>query len=247
MAVNSHIRAMVLELIEGTQQLIADKTDLEERLKYCQSALIALEADNREYARRLKVADDTNAAVCSSQSLVAMQKGPSRYVKDTDWISNWLYCSEDASILTPVEQAWKQGNPQRALSLLTPISNGADLTDSQRVDTHLLRSSILRSSGDSQRGLKQAELALAIATNADLHDQIGKTNFHRGLCYANMHEMTNAWWCYTLAMHTDGHEELIQTNRDIAKRMMRSVDGDGIQLRFSIPETDLCHIAMKEV
>ena len=233
MEVNSPTRAMVLELIEGTKQLIADKTALEERLKYCQSALTALEADNREYCRRLEVADATNAAERSSRSLSA---------KDTDWISNWLYCSEDASILAPVEQAWKQGNPQRALSLLTPISNGTDLTDSQRADTHLLRSSILRSSGDSKRALEQAELALAIATKADLHDQVGKTNFHRGLCYANMHEMTNAWWCYTLAMHTDGHEELIQTNRDIAKRMMRSVDEDGIQLRLSIPETNLCPI-----
>ena len=213
----------VWELIVGTKQLIADKEALEEMVKYYQSTVAALEADNREYARRLDRATASNGVTTISPSLDRSERAGQRSVKETDWMCNWLHCAEDKTVLTPVEEAWREGKAQHALSLLTPIIRRQDIAESERVDAYLLQSSILRATGDLSRALSQAEKALSVATRADLHRHMGKANFYRGSCYANMDELANAFWCYTLAAHTAGYEELIQTNRDIVERTLKSI------------------------
>ena len=231
-------RSVVSELIQGTKKLVAEKEALEEKLKYYESALTSLEADNREYARRVDYANAHDTTTSSSSSQSSMQWRSFRSVKDTDWMCNWLYCTDDKTVLTPVEEAWREGKPQRALALLTPIMKDTSLTESERADCFLLLSSILRSTGDYKRALLQAEEAVCIAVGAKLHHHVGKANFHRGVCYANMDKLVNAWWCYTLAAHTEGHEELIQTNRDIVERMMQSIPKGDQRLQLSIKETD---------
>lgn len=229
-------KSVVAEIIQRTKQLVDENKSLVEKLKYYQSAVAALEADNREYARRLDTANAAISLSISSFRLSSIQYGPPRCVRDTDWLSNWLYCADDQTVLTSVEEAWREGKSQRALSLLTPIMNRSDLTETERADSYLLLCSILRSTGDCGRALSQAEEAVRIAVKADLHSQLGKANFHRGICYANMHELANAWWCYTLAAHTDGHEELIQTNRDIVERMMKGIPPGDRRLQLTIRE-----------
>ena len=224
-------KSVISELIRETRKLIAEKKALEEKLKYYQSTVASLEADNQEYARRLDHANAHNATTTPSYSRSSTR------VKNTDWMCNWLYHADDKTVLTPVEEAWKGGKPQRALSLLTPITRNTNLTESERCDAFLLLSSILRSAGDYKRALTQAEEAVHIAARAELHNHLGKANFHRGACYANMDELANAWWCYTLATHTEGHEELIQTNRDIVERMMQSIPKGDRRMQLSIKET----------
>jgi hypothetical protein len=137
----------------------------------------------------------------------------------TNWIGGtWLSNHASKAVLEPAEAAWQQGKPQVALNLLMEVMNRPALDPAQRVDAGLLFGVILRSAGVLEKSLKQVELALSIALDAELFDYVGKARFHQGLCFLYMDRFADASWCFTLASHTVGHRELVEVNRLIAEK-----------------------------
>ena len=192
-----------------------------------QSAILELETHNRELDILLS---KTQAALRSALQV----RGPQIPLK-TSWIGGtWLSCPTATPLLTPVESAWQQGQAQKALASLTQILHQQDVTHSQRINAELLFSAILRSSGDVRQALSHTETSLSLAKETQQYDLVGKAQFHRGLCYLYENRYADARWCFVLASHTPGHQELVAINLEMTEQRLLELPSDDPRRSLSL-------------
>ena len=191
-------------------QVINDRDSLKIKMRYAESTIRELHAQNRELHCLLRCAQDT---VRSSD----LGKPTQIHPRDLDlshtptWIGGtWLSVAKTMPLLAESEAAWQTGKSQQALALLTSILHEEGLKPSHRVTAGLLYSAILRSNGDLEGALHCAEENLNIAQETEQIPLAGKAQFHRGLCCLYLDRYVDARWCFVLASHTEGHAELIQ-------------------------------------
>lgn len=212
--------------------LITDREQLRIALTYAESAISELETQNRELDVLLS---KTQAALT-----IASELPGSKIASQTSWIGGtWLSCPTATPFLTPVESAWQQGQAQKALASLTLILSQQDITHSQRIDAELLFSAILRSSGDIRQALVHAEKSLSLAEKTQRYDLVGKAQFHRGLCHLYDNRYANARWCFVLASHTPGHEELVAINLKMTEQRLLELPPDDSRRSLSMIEQRL--------
>jgi len=227
--------------------LISEKRDLEAKLTYAESTIMALMRQNRELELLLEEAQaellrkaqaelleqaetlmngmQSNPKAAASASTLAaptsttILSSSSRKSTGTDWIGGtWLVVPENKSLLGPIESAWQEGKTQEALNLLTLVSKDDDLDPAEKIEASLLFSAVLRSAGLPTKALDHAEKALSMADESGLVEPVGKINFHRGLCFLHMNSWADASWCFVLAASTPGHALEVEVNWEIAER-----------------------------
>ena len=204
---------------------MAERVQLQEELKYTRSACTELHSQN-EYLQRL---------LREAQEALPPREGPNHFQTSpgTTWVGGtWLSPSPSIPSLVPIQKAWLSGKTQSALALLTETIVLKDFVPNERIEAGLLLSTIMRSSGDLARALTHAEISLSIARKEELQDLEGKAQFHRGLCYFYQDRYADARWCFTLASHTRGHQDLVEINMRMAEEKIQ-------QLPFGHPDTVL--------
>lgn len=207
--------------------LVADRDQHHTALRYAQSTISELQTQNRELELLLSNAQ----ADLQRYSQVQKVKKPT----PTSWIGGtWLSCAAATPILIPVESAWEQGHTQKALTALSMIMLQENITHRQRVDAELLLCAIVRSSGDVRQALAHAEKSLEIAREKQLYDLVGKAQFHRGLSFLYGSEYANARWCFVLASHTPGYEEIVAINREMAEQSLLELPLDDFRRALSL-------------
>lgn len=232
----------------GLDTLVSQKKDLQAKLTYAESAVMALMRQNTELELLLEeaqaelqrkaqvelleqaetllngmqsdpqVATAASARAVPTSTSILGSRG-SRKSTGTDWIGGtWLVVPENKSLLGPIESAWQEGKTQEALNLLTLVSKEDDLDPLEEIEVRLLFCAILRSAGLPSKALDHAEEALRMADEGGLVESVGKINFHRGLCFLHMSDWADASWCFVLAASTPGHAQQVEVNWEIAER-----------------------------
>lgn len=208
---NSSMKVISEEFRKGVEILITERDNLREELKYAQSTILELEAQNMRLDHLL-----TKAQACLSTAEIFPAAEP-----PTPWIfSIWLSSTTNPTLLGPAEKAWQKGATQEALVLLHMLLNSENLTNSQHVEAKLLQATIMSFSGHSDRALPQVEDALEIAKEKQLNELVGKAQFIRGRCCVDLKRFADARWCFALASHTKGYESLIETNMQSAEVLL---------------------------
>lgn len=211
-ALNSLMKKTNEDIRKAVEALVTERDNLREEAKYAQSTILQLEAQNMRLDRLLTRAQ---SSLQTALELVPAAKSS----PETFWVrSIWLSSTANPTLLNPVEKAWQRGDTQQALILLHHILNHENLTNSQRVETVLLQATILCYSGHSQQAIDQVEDVLKIAEEKRLDDLVGKAQFIRGRCCVELGRYADARWCFVLASHTKGYEELIETNMQFAEQ-----------------------------
>ena len=215
-------------------QIISDRDRLQVELKYAESTIVELDAQNRELHRLLKSAQD---ALRSSDDKTPTQIHP----RDLDlshraeWIGGvWLSCANTTPQLGEAEAAWKGGKPQQALAMLTSILREGGLKPGHRINVLLLSSAILRCNGDFVGALHLAEESLSLAVQIDQRQLGGKAQFHRGLCCLYLDRFADARWCFVLASYTEGHAAIIQEFLMMAERELSKLASGDPRADFSL-------------
>ena len=196
--------------------LVTERDNLREHVKYSESTIHELEAQNNRLERLL-----TQALACLQ---VPIETVPAAASQKTSWIrSIWLASTANPTLLKPVETAWQRGETQQALIILQRILNRENLTSCQRVEATLLHATIVSHSGHSDQVLPQIEDALKIAKEKQLDELVGKAHFIRGRCCVDLKRYADARWCFALASHTKGYEDLIETNMQFAEQQINDL------------------------
>lgn len=207
--------------------LIADRNSLGTALAYAESTISELESQNLQmellvfhaHSALQSKADILNTAILPKQS----------------WIGgSWLSTPTINPFLAEVESAWQRGQAQQALVKLTSILLRHDLPADHRGEAELLFCAVLRSSGSLLQALDHAERSLEIARKLQMHNLIGKAQFHRGLCFLYLNRYADAHWCFVLASHTKGHHEIVMMNRNVAEQKLRTLSSEDPRGKFSL-------------
>ena len=212
----------------------AERDTLRAKLNYSQSAIIELQRQIRELDEllteaneRLREREEPPSSISATPSTVhpdsprvsyASTKSSRTNVGAT-WIGGtWRAGGTEHAIIRSAEAVWQAGSAQRALEMLDPLVVGNNTAPAEHVSACLLVSSILRTAAQLERALQYTEKALEAARKHDLHALIGKTQFHRALCLLHLNRYADAAWCFVLASHTKGYEELAELNRIMAEK-----------------------------
>lgn len=216
-ALNSLMKKTNDDIREAVERLITERDNLREEAKYAQSTILQLDAQNKRLDRLL------TQAYASLQNPIEVVPATTSSPKSS-WVrSVWLSSTANQTLLKPVETAWQKGETQQALITLNMILNLENLTYSKRVEATLLQAAIVSYSGHSDQALAQIEDALKMAEEKQLDDLVGKAHFIRGRCCLDMRRYADARWCFTLASHTKGYEDLIETNMQYAEQQMNKL------------------------
>lgn len=209
-------QSMVQSLQTIVSNLIAERNQVQEELKYVRLACVELHSQNEQLQQLL----------CEAHDALPPTENPShdQNLTSSTWVGGtWLTPSIKIPALVPVQDAWLGGKTQQALALLTEILVQKDLAPYERIEAGLLLSAIMRSSGDLARALTHTEICLRIAEKYELPESVGKSQFHRGLCYFYQDRYADARWCFVLASHTKGHQDLIAINMQMVEEKMKSL------------------------
>ncbi|KAL8671734.1 MAG: hypothetical protein Q9168_003779 [Polycauliona sp. 1 TL-2023] len=145
---------------------------------------------------------------------------PTSGVKPSTWIGgSWLAPSVD--ILMPAEKLWQNGDCNGALQCVDAVLRRHDMTVEDDFHANLLVSAIKRASGDFGQASKCAEDALVIARHAEDYMLASKAHFHRAFCFFGQDRYAQARFCFALASHLDGYQELIEVNSLLAEEKCR--------------------------
>lgn len=204
------------EICSTIAHLIADRNRLGTALAYAESTISELEFQNLQMEQLLFHA---HSALQSNAQILNTAILP-----ESSWIGgSWLSSPTVTPFLAEVESAWQSGLAQQALVKLTSILLRHDLMDYHRGEAELLFCAILRSSGNIQQALDHAEKSLEIARQSQLHNLIGKAQFHRGLCFLYLERYADARWCFVLASHTKGHRQIVMMNKKMAEQKLQNL------------------------
>ena len=213
-------------LYKEVAQLIQERDTLLNSLAYATSTIRSLSSQNKELTRLLTSAQTAllDQQKNTPSSTTPNKEKPTRASSTTNWIGgNYVSHAEDAALLGPAEKAWASGSAQEALGLLAEGFRRKPLPDIDAIKLELLVSSVLRSSGEVERGLRHADMALQRARRAQSHELAGRANFHRGLCCFYLDRHADAAWCFALASSTEGYAEIIEVHRDMAEKKRASL------------------------
>ena len=222
------------ELAQLLVAMTADRDTLRAKLNYSRSTIVELQRQIRQLDELLTEAnkrsnrrDEPSGSIPATPSTLHIDSPrPSnttgrsnRTTRGANWIGGALQmgATEDITI-QHAEEVWQAGSAQRALEMLNPFLMVDTTAPADHVNASLLVSSILRNAGQLERALQFTEEALEAGRKHDLHALIGKTQFHRGLCLLTLKRYADAAWCFVLASHTEGYEELAELNRTIAEK-----------------------------
>ncbi|KAL8997215.1 MAG: hypothetical protein Q9169_003481 [Polycauliona sp. 2 TL-2023] len=171
---------------------------------------------------------------------------PRLAVKPSTWIAGpWLAPSVD--VLLPAEKLWQGGNANGALECVDSVLCRHDLTTSEDVHANLMVSAIKRASGDLAQASKCAEDALVIARDAGDHMLASKAQFYRAFCFFSQERYMQAKFCFALASHLDGYQELIGVNSLLVDELCRKLPLDHPEDRFPLsPDTPVSGTALSE-
>ena len=201
--------------------LLADRDDLLNRLRYTQSTVEELERQNKRLDIMLSDARSfIQEYVPGMNTNPKAANSPNNGVPTT-WIGgSWLQTG--IYELAPAEQFWLAGNKQGALSHVTQLVSFT-LAPSLSIEAGLLLSALFRSMGNPEEGLIHAERSLCLAKDSGEFDQdlLGKAHFHLGLCFLHLARYADASWCFTLARSTKGHETEVEVNWELAEEARR--------------------------
>ena len=196
------MKSELCKIIRERNELRNERGDIRTELHYAKIAVVELEKQNLESDRMLKIA----------------QSQLSEHVPKCSWtpapkvsIGTWLSSPDEYPGLWPVENMWRNGHLQRALSQMPTLIEREDFGVRHQVNARLLLSAMIQSSShDYPDALRWAEEALRMASqDQQLLDLAGKAQFHRGLCYYYLGEYGNAKWCLTLVSHLEDHEQWV--------------------------------------
>lgn len=207
------------EILAALKSIVSERDALRNELSIARQTITELELQNTEFDRLLTKAhkqfytlDPHKKPVCPPRK---------------SWIGTWLSSPLDYPSLTPVEEVWRNGHLQQALTMMPALLAREDLGEYHHVNCRLLYSALIQSSGsDFLIALQYAEGALKIATDQKLHQLVGKAHFHRGLCYLYMGEPAKAKWCFILSSHLDYHEMIIEECRISAEKEVNALPDD---------------------
>ncbi|MCJ1232339.1 hypothetical protein MMC14_000291 [Varicellaria rhodocarpa] len=204
--------------------LLADRDDLLNRLRYTQSTVEELEQQNKRLDIMLSDARSViqeHVPGMNTNPKVAKPQRNSNNGVPTTWIGgSWLQTG--IYELAPAEKSWLAGNKQGALSHVTQLVSYT-LAPSLSIEAGLLLSALFRSMGNPEEGLIHAERSLRLAKDSGEFDQdlLGKAHFHSGLCFLHLARYADASWCFTLARSTKGHETEVEVNWELAQEARR--------------------------
>lgn len=185
------------------QQIINERDYLRKELALAKQSILELEFQNIELYRML-----TNA---HKQLYLHDPTRISTVSSPKSWIGTWQTSPEEFPALTGVENTWRNGHLQRALSQMPQMLERKDFGHRHRVNARLLYSALIQTSGGNYHAaLHYAEEGLRIASEFKLHELAGKAQFHRGLCYLYLSEPAKAKWCFILASHLQDHAQTIE-------------------------------------
>ena len=221
-------------------EVVQERDTLRAKLRYSQSTIIELQRQNMELDELLTSAQDALTekvvtlaspfpATSVPASLRASRNANIPAKRDrlgSTWIGGtWLVDPTNNPIIRSAEASWQAGNAQQALAKLTPLVVGNKISPTDRVNSGLLYSSILRSSGQAERALGHTEECVRVVRRHELHALIGKAQFHRGLCFLHLGRYADAEWCFVLGSHSEGYAELSELNRAIAEKKRDELPG----------------------
>ncbi len=190
------------KIVKDRDELRKERDDIRIELLYAKTAVAELENQNLDLDRMLTIAH--------SQLSEHVPKDSSTPTPKT-FIGSWLSSPEEYPGLLSVENMWRNGHFQQALSQMPTLIERKDFGVRHQINARLLLSSIIQSSTHNyQVALQWAEEALRMAfEEQQLRDLAGKAQFHRGLCYYFLGEYANARWCLIMASHLEDHEQWI--------------------------------------
>lgn len=199
------------EILAALKSIVSERDALRHELSVAKQTITELELQNTEFDRLLTIAH-------KQFYTLDPPRGPVSPLRKS-WIGTWLTSPLDHPSLSPVEEAWRSGRLQQALTMMPALLAREDLGEYHHVNCRLLYSALIQSSGsDFSIALQYAEEALQIATHQKLHQLVGKAHFHRGLCYLYIGEPAKAKWCFILSSHLDYHEDIIEECRLSAEK-----------------------------
>lgn len=196
------IKSDLCKIVREREELRNERDEIRIELRYAKTAVLELEKQNLELDRMLKIAQSQ-----LSEHVPKHSSTPAPKVS----IVTWLSSPEEYPGLWPVENMWRNGHLQQALSQMPTLIEREDFGVRHQINARLLLSTMIQSSShDYQLALQWAEEALRMAAEEQqLLDLAGKAQFHRGLCYYYLGEYANAKWCLTLVSHLEDHEQWV--------------------------------------
>ena len=194
------IKSDLCKIIRERDELRNERDEIRKELLYAKTAVVELENQNLELDRMLKIAQSQLAEHIPKRSSTPALK---------DSIGTWLSSPDEYPGLLSVENTWRNGHLQEALSQMPTLIEREDFGIRHQINARLLLSSMIQSSSHNYPlALRWAEEALRMASQEQqLLDLAGKAQFHRGLCYYFLGEYANAKWCLTLVSHLEDHEK----------------------------------------
>lgn len=215
--------ATIQEINANITNLIADREQLQAKLGYAMSTISELMRQNEQLELLLSNAQfQLHANLQTSQQAQSCKVRPKTSCIQGTWLSD----PTATPFLTPAEIAWDKGKNQKALALLAQILNQKNITESNRANTELLCSVILRTSGNVEQAQAHVQKSVSIAEKAQLYDLRCKAHFHKGLCYMHETKYDQALWCFVRAFYTPGYEELVKTNTELAVQKLLKLPSD---------------------
>ena len=196
------VKGDLRKIVKERDEMRKERDEIHLELLYAKTALVELENHNLELDRMLTIAHSQLSEYVPKHSSTSTQ---------VSFIGFWLSSPEEYPGLLSVENTWRNGHLQQALSQMPTLIDRKDFGVRHQINARLLLSSIIQSSSHNfQVALQWAEEALRMASEEQrLRDLAGKAQFHRGLCYYYLGEYANARWCLILASHLEDHEQWI--------------------------------------
>lgn len=180
------------EIREATQDLIDDRDSLATENNYLKSVIAAQQLQLNRYEELLRSTQGEQPS--DSQNLESASGS---------WIKSFFYDRTVDDHLASIIKAWNDHNgTQRALALAT-LALAGEMEVSQRISALLLFSTILRETHHLEKALDSADEALQLAAESGDPYLIGKSHYHRGVCFLHYEMLADARWSFVLASNTD--------------------------------------------
>ena len=228
------IKSDLCKIIRERDELRNERDEIRKELLYAKTAVVELENQNLELDRMLKIAQTQLSEHVPKRSSIPAPKVS---------IGTWLSSPDEYPGLWPVENMWRNGHLQQALSQMPTLIEREDFGVCHQINARLLLSSMIQSSSHNyQDALRWAEEALRMASQEQqLLDLAGKAQFHRGICYYYLGEYANAKWCLTLVSYLEDHEQWVLDFQDKIEQYLKDLPEGDSKRSVSVGFKFFCH------
>ena len=213
--------------MEAVKQLVAEKDDLQIKLKYASATIDEQQRIINHYNSLLSGAHSRLSQFVGPANPETAVPRPSKQhtsLNKSEWINvTWLSLPTNKALLESTEEAYRRGARQEALNSISSVLARKDLRPVERVNAKLLLSEILRSTGNLTTSLYQAEQALQIAKELEDYRLTSRSHFHRGLCFLHLHRYADASWSFACAWHVEDYTEQAELHFNISEKARKAV------------------------